>query len=839
MIRRVNMKKELFSIALGMLACMPASAKVQEVMNQPDSVYLFSYATTHDSGRSGLKFAWSADGKLWESVGNGFGYVKCDFGRWGTEKRMFLPRLIRENNGWTCIWQINPSGKELAKTTSVNLQDWKPQSYYESADNQALSTRYTSQSAPEKEMTITLGNDRLTGYVIKVPYLQVRDLNRYASAKAYESSLNSERMSQDPQRFANLKPVTASVKVETDKRKAISDHLLGIFFEDISSAADGGLYAELVQNRDFEYNEKDRKGWNATTAWKLSGNGAAMNVETENPIHKNNPHYAVLDVSQPGASLINEGFEGIALKKGDKYDFSVFAKALNGNGGKVKISLHAKDGKEVASAFITVKGGSWKKLAVTLKASEDIAEGTLAITPQTAGKYALDMVSLFPEKTFKGRKNGLRADLAQTLADLHPKFMRFPGGCVAHGNGVDNIYDWKGSVGPLEARKPLSNLWGYHQTRGLGYYEYFQFCEDIGASPLPVLAAGVPCQNSSAPSHYSHNVVTTGGQQGGIPMDEMPQYVQDVLDLIEYANGDAKKTVWGRKRAEAGHPKPFNLKYVGIGNEDLISDVFEERFEMIFKAVKEKYPEITVIGTVGPFYEGSDYDEGWRFATKLGVPMVDEHYYCPPGWFINHQNYYDGYDRKKSKVYLGEYSAQFGGAPNVESALAEALYLTNVERNADVVSMTSYAPLMAKEKRINWNPDLIYYNNTEIKPSTGYYVQQLFGQNAGTEYIASKVTVDSKDEKVRKRIGVSVVRDDKSGDVIIKMANLLPVSAKTTIELPVLNTTVKARKTVLSGKPADKKMLPVSSEAEVSGNFTEELPAYSFTVIRIPASGKK
>ena len=833
------MKKELLSLLLGSLACTPALAGVQETMNQPDSVYLFSYATTHDSGRSGLKFAWSADGDDWKKVGNGFSYVKCDFGRWGMEKRMFLPRLIREKDGWTCIWQINPTGKELAKTTSINLQDWKPQGYYEVADNRGLYDRYTASAASDKELTITLDGGSQKGYVMKVPYRLIQELTRFANAKAYENTLKGERMAQDPQRFAGLKTVTANVKVNPDKRKAISDHLIGIFFEDISSAADGGLYAELVQNRDFEYNEADRKGWTATTAWKLSGNDASLSVATDGPIHKNNPHYAVLDVAKPGASLVNEGFEGIALKKGDKYDFSVFAKTLSGQGGKVVVSVRTKDGKEIGATTVNVKEGTWKKLTATLKANEDVSDGVLAVTPASAGKYALDMVSLFPQKTFKNRKNGLRADLAQTLADLHPKFMRFPGGCVAHGNGVDNIYDWKGSIGALEARKPLSNLWGYHQTRGLGYYEYFQFCEDIGASPLPVLAAGVSCQNSSAPSHFSHDVVTTGGQQGGIPMDEMPQYVQDVLDLIEYANGDARKTVWGRKRAEAGHPKPFNLKYVGIGNEDLISDVFEERFKMIFDAVKAKYPDITVIGTVGPFCEGSDYEEGWRFATELGVPMVDEHYYCQPGWFINHQDYYDGYDRKKAKVYLGEYSAQFGGAPNVESALAEAIYLTNVERNGDVVSMTSYAPLMAKEKRINWNPDLIYYNNTEIKPSTGYYVQQLFGQNAGTEYIASDVSVDSKDEKVRKRIAVSVVRDGKSGDVIVKMANLLPVPAKTTVSLPLLNAPVVAKKTVLSGKPADKKMLPETGTTEVGASFTEELPPYSFTVIRVPLAKKK
>lgn len=832
------MKKALFSIALGLLTGTSTSARVQGVMNQPDSVYLFSYATSHDAGRSGLKFAWSADGNEWQSIGNGMGYVKCDFGRWGTEKRMIAPRLIKDKNGWTCIWQINPTGKELAKATSTNLKDWKPQSYYESADNQSLYHRYISLSSPEKAATVTIGNEQMKGFTIKVPYTQVKDLLLYAQAKAQQNALNGERMAQDEQRFANLKPVTATVNINPGQKKAISNHLIGIFFEDISSAADGGLYAELVQNRDFEYNEKDRKGWQATTAWQLSGNSGSWHIATDNPIHPNNPHYAILDINQPGAALVNEGFDGIVLKKGDKYDFSVFAKALSGKDGKATVAIRNKDGKTAASTTITIKNGAWKKITATLKANDDITDGALAIIPETAGKYAIDMVSLFPEKTFKNRKNGLRTDLAQTLADLHPKFVRFPGGCVAHGNGVDNIYDWKGSIGPLEARKPLSNLWGYHQTRGLGYYEYFQFCEDIGAAPLPVLAAGVPCQNSSAPSHFSTNVVTTGGQQGGIPMNEMPQYVQDVLDLIEYANGDAKKTVWGRKRAAAGHPKPFNLKYVGIGNEDLISDIFEERFKMIFDAVKAKYPDITVIGTVGPFYEGSDYDEGWRFATQLGVPVVDEHYYCQPGWFINNQHYYDGYDRKKPKVYLGEYSAQFGGAPNVESALAEAIYLTNIERNADVVSMTSYAPLMAKEKHINWNPDLIYYNNTEIKPSTGYYVQQLFGQNAGDEYIASNVTVDSKDEKVRKRIGVSVVSDSKTGDIIVKMVNLLPVAARTTVSLPLLKSNVTAKKTVLNGKPADKKMLQVTGTASVSSRFTEELPAYSFTVLRIPGDKK-
>ena len=435
------------------------------------------------------------------------------------------------------------------------------------------------------------------------------------------------------------------------------------------------------------------------------------------------------------------------------------------------------------------------------------------------------MVSLFPVNTFKGRRNGLRADLAQVIADLHPRFVRFPGGCVAHGNGLHNMYRWKNTIGPLEARVPQPNIWNYHQTAGLGYFEYFQFCEDIGAEPLPVVPAGVPCQNSS---HGG------AGQQGGIPLCEMDDYIQEVLDLIEWANGDVK-TTWGRKRAEAGHPKPFNLKYLGVGNEDLISDVFEERFTMIFKAVKEKYPEIVVIGTAGPFNEGSDYTEGWRIGTELGVPMLDEHYYQSPGWFMNNQDFYDRYDRNKSKVYLGEYAAHIPGRQNnIETALAEAIYLTALERNADIVQFSSYAPLLAKEGHTNWNPDLIYFNNTEIKPTVGYYVQQLFGQHAGDRYYPSLLTLSNPDEAVRKRVGASVVTDSRSGDVIVKLVNILPVSTKTTVNLTGLNVPEgDASVSVLQGRPDDRNAKPSTSTLRVGNSFPVELPAYSLTVIRI------
>lgn len=827
------MKKTLLSLAIASLAAgQPVCATVEKIYNEPDSVYLFSYAHPKDEGRSGLKFAWSPDGDKWLSVSDGFAYLKCDFGRWGSEKRMIKPLLEKAEDGrWYCRWQLTPSGKVWGTSCSSDLLKWSPQQYVNAAEP-VVPRLVTARQ-------IVLNKDTLNGYIQKVPYTDIEQLIRFAEHKKYRDIQNNERAEQDAVRFAGLMPVTATIKVDAGQVKPISEHLVGIFFEDINYAADGGLYAELIQNRDFEYSVKDgsREGWDNGYAWsvrQLEG-ASTVTIASENPLHENNPHYAVLQV-KPGVTLQNDGFDGISLKKGERYDFSLFARLPeNSKGGKILVRLLDQAGKEVAQSAVHVSSKEWKQQRTVLIANADVHAAVLSLEPKLTGTVHLDMISLFPQNTFKGRKNGLRADLAQTLADLHPRFVRFPGGCVAHGDGVDNIYDWKGSIGALEERKPLRNLWGYHQTRGLGYHEYFLFCEDMGAEPVPVVAAGVPCQNSGTCSHHSVGELGCGGQQGGIPMEEMPQYVQDVLDLIEYANGDAKKTVWGKKRAQAGHPRPFNLKYIGIGNEDLITDIFEERFTMIFNAVKEKYPEVTVIGTVGPFYEGSDYEEGWKFASKIGIPMVDEHYYNTPGWFINNQDFYDRYDRNKAKVYLGEYAAHLPGRPNnIETALAEALYLTSVERNADVVTMTSYAPLLAKEGHTQWNPDLIYFNNTEVKPTVGYYAQQMYGQNVGSEYIASSVTLDNTQDAVEKRIGVSVVRDGKTGDMIVKLVNLLPVAVNAQVELPSLEgMDTTAVKTVLAGKPTDKQVRPVSGTMEVSEKFGYELPAYSFTVIRI------
>ena len=810
----------LFSVLL--LSLQPAAfAAMHETTATPDSVSLFAYATRGDDGRSGLRFAWSMDGKHWFEIGQNYGYLRCDYGRWGSQKKMLDPNLKQLPGGeWLCIWKLNDHDG-YGQARSKDLIYWEAQQY----------PRTTSDFEGTRVKAKIAGHEE-TGTVSQVPWSVVDGLTRTYERNQYRNSLYGERPVQDKERFAGLKPIKATVTAQPEETKEISDLLMGIFFEDINYSADGGLYAELIQNRDFEYDPSDREGdknWNSTHSWKLEGENATFTISTSDPIHPNNPHYAVLKTNQPGAALTNTGFDGIALKAGEKYDFSLFARIPEGSkSGKLLVRLVDADGTVQGETTVTVSSRSWKtyKAVLTAKTSADTR---LELRPQSAGEIELDMISLFPQNTFKGRKNGLRPDLAQTLADMHPRFVRFPGGCVAHGDGLKNIYQWKNTIGPLEARKPARNLWGYHQSMGLGYYEYFQFCEDIGAEPLPVLAAGVPCQNSACHGDLR------GGQQGGIPMSEMGAYIQDILDLIEWANGDARKTKWGKIRAESGHPKPFNLKYIGIGNEDLITDVFEERFTMIYLAIKEKYPEIIVVGTVGPFNEGTDYVEGWKLADKLGVPMVDEHYYQSPGWFLHNQDFYDKYDRsKKTKVYLGEYATHISGRrANMETALTEALYLAALERNGDVVHMTSYAPLLAKDGRTQWNPDLIYFNNREVRPTTGYYVQKLYGQHAGDHYIPSQVNLDNQDSRVKLRVGSSIVRDSKTGDVIVKLVNLLPVSIETDVRLPGMDgIQSSATRTVLAGAP-ETTPLPVTDTIEAGTSFKQELPAYSFTVIRL------
>lgn len=798
-----------------------------------DSAYLFAYAQTRDEGRSGLLFAWSTDRQNWHPIGTGFGFVRSDYGRWGSEKRMINPVLFPDRNGaWHCIWDLDNNNGPVAYTTTKDLLSWMPQSYFVKEGDLKLFPAKQIDEERSKRIKVRIAGNIETGTINRVSRNCIHQLQQKERTIAGNELLWNETTAEDTIRFASLKPVTVSIVPEISHMKKISTMLTGAFFEDINYAADGGLYAELIQNRDFEYEVSDKEyrdpAWNNKKAWAVSGDGIIFSIDSVAAVHPNNPHYAVITTNRSGAALVNEGFDGIAVKAGARYNFSAFIRLLSGSNVKLAIRITDRNGTEIAGSFITTSRKDWKKVTTVLTAAKTVADARLEIVLQANTTVALDMVSLFPEKTFMNRKNGLRADLAAAIADLHPKFIRFPGGCVAHGDGIENIYHWKNTVGPLETRNPQRNLWGYHQTAGLGYYEYFQFCEDIGAEPVPVVAAGVPCQNSGRHGH------TLGGQQGGIPLSGMPDYIQDVLDLIEWANGTAN-TRWGKIRAAAGHPQPFHLKYIGIGNEDLISDVFKERFTMIFKAVKERYPGITVIGTAGPFFEGPDYEEGWKLATQLKVPVVDEHYYVPPGWFIYNQDFYDRYDREKSKVYLGEYAAHLPGRPNnLETALAEALYLTALERNGDVVQMASYAPLLAKEGHTQWNPDLIYFNNTTVKPATGYYVQQLFGQNQGDQYIPAKAMFSVSAEKVKKRIAYSIVKDSKSNELIVKLVNLLPVRVTVSLEETLLQTgDAPVIKTVLQGRPDSREIRPVQSDISMKASSSIDLAPYSFTLLRM------
>jgi len=860
-------KKQVTLILLALLMSLTAFAGRHKANTKPENVFLFAYATDKDKGHNGLHFAWSSDKKNWHAIGPEHSFLRCDYGRWGSEKRMLNPYLFKAQDGmWHAVWTLNENSNAFGHAASADLVNWKRQSYpimmpvgssiaqpevsekngsftvtwlnttdskFYSATTKDFKT-YTVATPVTKPVTAkanaTISGKKETGTITEVTWQTAENLIKTHNLSVLKNKQNDESSKDDAVRFANLKPVEGTITLRAAESKKISDMLVGVFFEDINYAADGGLYAELVQNRDFEYALSDKEGrdksWNSTTAWSLNGTKGTFTIDSLQPIHANNKHYAIL---KSGAAIVNSGYDGIPVKAGDSYDFSVFAKGIEGKTSGIKVRLIGANG--VVYGETSVKGisSAWKKLNAVIKVTKTAADARLEVAPQTIGTVAVDMVSLFPQKTYKGRKNGLRADLAQTVADLHPKFMRFPGGCVAHGDGLGNIYRWKNTIGPLESRKPLRNLWGYHQTTGLGYFEYFQYCEDMGAAPLPVIAAGVPCQNSAIDEH-----IGLGGQQCGVPMEEMGQYVQDILDLIEYANGPVTSK-WGKLRAEAGHPKPFNLKYVGIGNEDLITDLFEERYTMIVKAMKDKHPEITVIGTVGPSAEGTDYEEGWALADKLNMPVVDEHYYQPVGWFINNQDFYDRYDRSKSKVYLGEYAAFLPGRPNnIETALAEALYLTALERNGDVVSMTSYAPMLAKENHTQWNPDLIYFNNTEVKPTVGYYTQQLYGQNAGDVYLPTDVALNDATTQVSNRVAVSVVRDSKSNDLILKIVNMLPVAVNTNVNLEGAGVFApSAKRYVLTGTPDSKTAKPVADIITAGTTFPCAVPAYSFTLIRL------
>ena len=784
-------------------------APAYRIVGKDSTCQIFVYSPAADQG---LHLAYLTDDDRWVDVGQ---LCASDYGPWGSEKKMYRPFVMKANDGtWRALWSVNTRSPQFAVAYSEDLVTWRPQDYpimkekgikdvaayqmddgsfdiylktakgkrYVHADKDFRTFEEDSLEATADDIlwqrdTATINGKLMEGNDFEIPAIHLNYIRAWHKALAEENRENSRLLPHSEAELqAYLKEknvelaagneVSAQLQIKAQKSHRISDKLIGIFFEDISRAADGGLCAELLQNGDFEYNG-ERKGWNAITAWQ--GLASTSVVSSENGVSRNNPHYAILGETP----IYNIGWEGITVKRA-AYDVSLYARCMDGKKKQITVALVDAENQIVAQAKLKVQGNEWNEYKTQLVIS-DKYKGELgkdirfAVIPKGKDRVAVDMLSLMPQDTYKG--HGLRKDLAEVIADLKPRFVRFPGGCMLHGQGLENIYHWKESVGPLKDRKPAKNIWNYHQTRKLGFYEYFQWCEDMGAEPLPVLAAGVPCQNSQP------NAQGICGQQGGIPMADMPQYVQDVIDLVEWANGDPATSKWAKMRADAGHPAPFNLKMVGIGNEDLISTDFEQRYLMICKALKEKHPEIEVVGTVGPFhYPSSDYIEGWKIAkeNKKWIDAVDEHYYEKPGWFINHQDYYDNYDRKAPKVYLGEYAAN--GNNELDRALAEGIHLCNVERNGDVVEMTSYAPLLCKNGYSNWNPDMIYFDNSEkIRLTESYKIQKMFGLHAGDTYIASELNLPV---ALKRYVGTSVVKDSKTGKTWLKVVNALPRTLK-------------------------------------------------------------
>ena len=500
--------------------------------------------------------------------------------------------------------------------------------------------------------------------------------------------------------------------------RAISTDLWGIFFEDISYSGDGGLNADLVQNGAFEYNRADSIDWSNYSFWRKivpEGSFAAFCIHDNDPVATENPHYATVEVEHAPAALDNTGWDGMVFHAGETYDFTAWMRVRSESAMPVTVSLRGDDGSIIAENTITVSASAWTTYQASLTVPEHgdagssvATQGTLRLTFDGEGVIDLDFVTLEPRTTYRGLKH-FRPDLVEALADLKPRFMRFPGGCITHGLGMDNMYHWGRTIGPVEHRPHNFNLWGYHQSFRIGYYEYLCLCETIGAKPLPVLPAGVSCQNTS---------------QGPVPVaqEDMPAYIDEVLHLIEFCNGSTA-TEWGAKRAAMGHPEPFGLEYLGIGNEDLIDDVFKNRFQQIFDAVKAAHPEITVVGTVGPAPSGQDYEQGWAYAREAGIPIVDEHSYQSSSWWFHNLDHYDHTDRKGPKVYLGEYGSW---DTQLINGLSEAAFMGRMELNGDVVHMASYAPLFAKNGHTSWNPDLIYFDNENVYRPYSYWVQQMY-----------------------------------------------------------------------------------------------------------------
>ncbi|MCI5664816.1 MAG: carbohydrate binding domain-containing protein [Mediterranea sp.] len=572
---------------------------------------------------------------------------------------------------------------------------------------------------------------------------------------------------------------TNELVIQTKKVGApIQSTMYGLFFEDINYAADGGLYAELVKNRSFEFPQN-------LMGWKTFGK---VSLKDDGPFEKN-PHYVRLayaghDHKQTG--LDNEGFFGIGVKAGEEYRFSVWARTPEGGEGTIRVELVDTKSMGERQAFATAKleinSKEWKKYQIILKPEVTHPKGVLRIFLASKTTVDLEHISLFPVDTWKGHENGMRKDLAQALYDLKPGIFRFPGGCIVEGTEQPDRYYWKNTVGPVENRPLNLNRWqytfthrfypDYYQSYGLGFYEYFLLSEEVGAEPLPILSCGLVCQfqNNDPAAH--------------VAVCDLDSYIQDALDLIEFANGDTN-TQWGKLRAEMGHPAPFNLKYIGIGNEQWGPE-YPERLEPFLAAIRKAYPDIKVVGSSGPDSEGKQFDYLWPEMKRLKADLVDEHFYRPEKWFLAQGARYDNYDRKGPKVFAGEYACHGKGKKwnHFHASLLEAAFMTGLERNADIVHMATYAPLFAHVEGWQWRPDMIWFDNLRSVRTCSYYVQQLYGTYKGTNVLT--LTMDKKPvtgAEGQNGLFASAVTDKNSGEIIVKVANTSEQAQPLTLKL--------------------------------------------------------
>lgn len=632
-----------------------------------------------------------------------------------------------------------------------------------------------------------------------------------------------------------LLPVIVSI----DNPKAeIKPTMWGIFFEDINFAADGGIYAEMIKNRSFEF-YRPRTGWKVDVTSKDSSHFVIIN---RGLLNETNPRFARVTLKEGTGKIgiINSGFRGMGVKKDLKYNFSIMASLPVESNVNLRIELLSVKGEKLGETTLSLKGKEWKKYEASFVSSGTDLRASLRIWFEGTGLVDFDMVSLFPGDTWKGRPNGLRADLVQLLADLKPGFVRFPGGCIVEGFDLENRYQWKKTIGPVDERQLMINRWNtefkhkpapdYFQSFGLGFYEYFLLAEDIGAEPLPILNCGMACQFNTAEV---------------VPLEQLDPYIQDALDLIEFANGNPESK-WGKIRTQMGHPAPFNLKYLGIGNEQW-GPQYIERYSLFEKVLKAKYPDINLVSGTGPQPD----DELFKYAAgalkSLKPALVDEHYYRPPKWFRDNASRYDNYDRNSYKIFAGEYAAQsvYTTSPdnknNWECALSEAAFMTGLERNADIVNMVSYAPLFAHVDGWQWSPDLIWFNNLTSYGTTNYYVQKLFSTNKGTDLL--NISQENLPLTGKDGFYASAVLDQKEEEVILKIVNtshvilnktiLLQTSGKLdhkAVSIVLQSEDLNAMNTIdnpLSVRPVEKEVVLKGKNIEIA------IKPYSFTVIKI------